>query len=305
MYWYEIGENLVSLNSEPGPDRPAVLVLTSEELSRQPKLPGLEKVLRHAPAARDARACRTEVRSDCLTGTLSLPKSSKSGIRLTYGYLITGARVVLVDDTGTLQPHLKHIVRDKIRTGEGTGHFFCTLLERLTAKDLRHLEEMEDRIENLEENVLSGEFGNFSASITELRKSAMAWFRYYAQLDDMLCRLQENENGFFGDEELQFFHMMDSRIGRLREEAELLREYCAQVQTMFQSEIDIRQNRTMKILTIATTVFLPLSLLTGWYGMNFADMPELKWKYGYPAVVAVSLAVVAVSLWICRRKKFW
>ena len=254
---------------------------------------------------RDIRSCRLEVRPDCLTGTMSLPRSAKNGVRLTYGYLLTGIRAVLVDDTGTLQPHLRHIAREKIWIGEKTGRFFYALLERLTAKDLHHLEEMEDRIEDLEDNVLSGEFTDFSVSMTGLRKSALAWFRYYSQLDDMICRLRENENGFFTHEEQQLFHILDGRIGRLREEAGLLREYCAQVQSMFQSEIDIRQNRTMKILTIVTTVFLPLSLLTGWYGMNFTSMPELTWKYGYPAVIIVSLAVVVISLWICRRKKFW
>ena len=61
----------------------------------------------------------------------------------------------------------------------------------------------------------------------------------------------------------------------------------------------------MKILTIVTTIFLPLSLVAGWYGMNFVGMPELTWKYGYPAVIAVSAAIVLLSLWIMKKKKFW
>ena len=64
------------------------------------------------------------------------------------------------------------------------------------------------------------------------------------------------------------------------------------MQSLFQAEIDIRQNRIMKILTVVTTIFLPLSLLVGWYGMNFAGMPELTWRYGYPAVIVVSLVIV-------------
>lgn len=99
--------------------------------------------------------------------------------------------------------------------------------------------------------------------------------------------------------------MLEKRLGRLRNEAQLLREYCLQVRELFQAEIDIRQNRIMKILTIVTTIFLPLSLLAGWYGMNFTGMPELTWKYGYPAVIAVSILVVAVCLWIMKKKKFW
>ncbi len=133
----------------------------------------------------------------------------------------------------------------------------------------------------------------------------MAWFRYYSQLDDVTCELRGSENGYFSEDEQRLFHMLEERIVRLRQESQLLREYCTQIQSMFQSEIDIRQNRIMKILTLVTTIFLPLSLLVGWYGMNFTGMPELSWKYGYPAVIVVSLSIVLISLWICKKKKFW
>ena len=53
-----------------------------------------------------------------------------------------------------------------------------------------------------------------------------------------------------------------------------------------------------------TTIFLPLTLLVGCYGMNFS-MPELHWKYGYPAIILVSVAVVVLSLWVCKKKRFW
>ena len=60
----------------------------------------------------------------------------------------------------------------------------------------------------------------------------------------------------------------------------------------------------MKLLTIVTTIFLPLSLIVGWYGMNFQGMPELSWAYGYPAVIAVSV-LIAVCLVIYFKKKRW
>ena len=101
------------------------------------------------------------------------------------------------------------------------------------------------------------------------------------------------------------FRMTEQQVGRLQAEAQALREYGIQVRELFQAEIDIRQNRIMKILTIVTTIFLPLTLVAGWYGMNFAHMPELTWQYGYPAVIVVSVAVVLVCLWVMKKKKFW
>ena len=61
----------------------------------------------------------------------------------------------------------------------------------------------------------------------------------------------------------------------------------------------------MKVLTVVTTLCLPLSLIAGWYGMNFAHMPELQWAYGYPAVILVSAGILLGSIWYFRRKNFW
>ena len=278
MYWYTIGQTLTPQERAPAPEQPAVVLLTSEELSHQPELPGLERTLHHTPPARDARVCKAEVRSDCLSGTLVLPRQGKDGKPLACGYLVTGTRV---------------------------GRFLYDFFEQLIARDLHRIEKIEDRIEALEDQVLAHELDDFSAPMTALRKETMAWFRYYSQLDDVACELRENENGFFTDSEQLLFHMFEDRVIRLREESQLLRESCAQLQSLFQAEIDTRQNRIMQILTIVTTIFLPLTLLVGWYGMNFVGMPELTWKYGYPVVVVVSIVTVGISLWVCKKKKFW
>ena len=305
MYWYQIGQTLTAVEREPEEEQPGVVLLTSEELTHQPKLAGLERVLCHTPPARDARVCKAEVRSDCLSGTLVLPRQGKGGSRPACGYLVTEKRVVLVDDAAFILPLMKRLVKEKRPTEQSVGRFLYDFFEQLIAKDLYKLEEIEDRAEQLEDQVLAHRLEEFSAPMTALRKETMAWVRDYSQLDDVACELRENENSFFTQEEEMLFRMFEDRVIRLREESQLLREYCAQVQTMFQAEIDIRQNRIMQILTIVTTIFLPLSLLAGWYGMNFEGMPELHWKYGYPLVVAVSILVVVLSLWICKKKKFW
>ena len=200
---------------------------------------------------------------------------------------------------------LRRIAREKRWTDGSVGRFLYDFFEQLIARDLHRIEKIEDRIEALEDQVLAHELDDFSAPMTALRKETMAWFRYYSQLDDVACELRENENGFFTDSEQLLFHMFEDRVIRLREESQLLRESCAQLQSLFQAEIDTRQNHIMQILTIVTTIFLPLTLLVGWYGMNFVGMPELTWKYGYPVVVIVSIVTVGISLWVCKKKKFW
>lgn len=305
MYIYGLGQSLTLLEGAPAPGTAAVYLLTSEELDRNPRLPGLEEVLRHTPSARDARVCKAEVRRDCLSGTVVIPRQSREGDRVAFGYLLTRDRAVLCDDTGTAHAILKRMGKDKRWRENGPGRFFCEFLEQLLVRDLHHLEELEDRLSQLEDGVLAGDMEGFNAALSPLRKQALGWLRYYNQLDGVACELESNEIGLFSAEEQQMFHMLEKRLARLRDEAQLLREYCLQVRELFQAELDIRQNRIMKILTIVTTVFLPLSLVAGWYGMNFTGMPELSWAYGYPAVIVGSVAIVLLTLWIMKKKKFW
>lgn len=305
MYVYHLGQSLTPLEGAPAPGTAAVYLLSSEELERNPQLPGLEGVLHHTPGARDARVCKAEVRRDCLSGTVVVPHRGREGDRVAFGYLLTGDRAVLCDDTGTAHAILKRLAKEKRWRENGPGRFFCEFLEQLLVRDLHRLEEVEDQLTQLEDGVLAGELEGFNAALSPLRKQALSWLRYYTQLDGVACELEGNEIGIFSPEEQQMFHRLEKRLARLRDEAQLLREYCLQVRELFQAELDIRQNRIMKILTVVTTVFLPLSLVAGWYGMNFTGMPELSWAYGYPAVIAASVVIVLLTLWIMKKKKFW
>ena len=103
---------------------------------------------------------------------------------------------------------------------------------------------------------------------------------------------------------LEGIRLLREKIGRLHQEAGMLREYSTQVREVYQAQIEIRQNKIMKSLTIVTAIFLPLTLIAGWYGMNFA-MPELQWAFGYPAVAVLCAAVAAFCLWFFKKKHYF
>ena len=305
MDTYLIGQTLIPLTRQPEPGEEILILLTSDELVKQPLICGLEHVLHHTPSARDARVCKAEVRLDCLSGTVVTPRHTRGGEQISFGYLLTKDRAVLCDDTGAAFSMVKRLEKEKRWSEGGVGRLFYEFLLLLVAKDLHHLEEVEDQLAGMEDQVLAGKLENFNGQMANLRKEILGWNRYYAQLSDMASELQENENDFFSDSEQRLFRILAQRIDRLRNEAQLLREYGLQVQELFQAEIDILQNRIMRILTVVTTVFMPLSLLVGWYGMNFSGMVELTWKYGYPAMLLVSALIVLFCLWIMKKKKFW
>lgn len=80
-----------------------------------------------------------------------------------------------------------------------------------------------------------------------------------------------------------------------------LLEYAQQVRDAYQAQVDARQNQNMEFLTVISTIFFPLTLITGWYGMNFENMPELE--NGYPGVILLSIIVIIVCILFFKKKK--
>ena len=305
MEFYSIDHGLTPMEGKQADTVCTLVLLTPEELEQGVSIPRLEHILCHTPNPRDARICKAEPRRDCLCGTVVTPRRTKDGVPIAFGYLLASGWVILCDGSGAVGSMLQHLRREEPQQETGMGSFFYDFLELLIARDLRHLQALEEQLDRLEDQVLSGKIEDFNPQMTAMRKEITGWIRYYTQLDDMICEFQENENGYFTDDEVQAFHLVEKRIGRLAGEAQALREYGLQLRELFQAEIDVRQNRIMKTLTIVTTIFLPLTLVAGWYGMNFVHMPELRWEYGYPVVIGISIAVVSLSLWIMKKKKFW
>ena len=83
-----------------------------------------------------------------------------------------------------------------------------------------------------------------------------------------------------------------------------LLDYTVQIRDTYQSQLDVRQNRIMTVLTVVTAIFMPLTLIAGWYGMNFKYMPELESEWGYPVVIGVCLLIVILSLIFFKKKKW-
>ena len=98
----------------------------------------------------------------------------------------------------------------------------------------------------------------------------------YAQLSEFAESLQEDASELFDISSSKRLSYFLRRAEHLRSETQMLREYATQICSEYQAQVDIVQNRVMKLLTIVTTIFMPLSLIAGWYGMNFSNMPELE-----------------------------
>lgn len=113
--------------------------------------------------------------------------------------------------------------------------------------------------------------------------------------------LEQDENKLFDKKQRKYFGTIFDRADRLMDRTSYLLEYAQQVRDSYQSRVDAEQNSNMAFLTAISTIFFPLTLITGWYGMNFENMPELE--NGYPRIILLSIAVVIICVIIFKRKK--
>mgnify|MGYP002562719538 CR=1 FL=1 len=283
MLFYQVGKSLSPVIPAPAvPETPFVAVLGQTELSGAP-LPE-QMAAHHLPALENIRSCKAEREGNLLWGTLCRPKQGGGRQKTSILFCLWNDSLLLIDDSSlavSCVEKMRSVVHPSV---PGAGVLLRAFLDALIANDLTHLGELEDRAAHMESAVLSGDFSQFDHRMMALRKEISALWHYYAQLSDLALSLLENAEGLFTPEEQSLFKLFSERAARLREETMALREYTMQIREAYQAQIGIRQNEIMKLLTIVTTIFLPLSLIAGWYGMNFACMPELRWPLGYPAV---------------------
>lgn len=203
------------------------------------------------------------------------------------------------------------VVRDRVNDliseigteGKDEPLVLYDFLAELTKNDVDSIEKIEDELNELEENIVERHNTSDPGNIRKIRGEIRGLRRYYDELDIIGDALVENELGIIPDSMMRRFGIFHDRVERMSSLVRELREYSTQVREAYQSQIDIEQNNIMKVFTIISGIFLPLTLLVGWYGMNF-HMPEFTWKYGYAGVIAASIAIVIICVVFFRKKKW-
>lgn len=247
--------------------------------------------------------CKAEVYGSCVLGTFALPaKKNLTEEKYVLGYYLTPDYLIFVDN-GEFVRHALGKMKEMVYEDDiSLGSFFALFLDFLVQEDVLFLQEYEKRLAVIEDSLVEEIPRDFYQTIICCRKDIMILHAYYEQMGNLGQVLAVSKDKMFDADARERFMAFVNRADRLHDHSELLREYVIQIREMYQAQLDISQNQTMKWLTVVTTVFLPLSLLAGWYGMNFANMPELAWKYGYLCIITVSILTVIAELIIFKKK---
>lgn len=240
---------------------------------------------------------------DVLVGSFSIPnRKDLDAEDDQFAFCVNENGVIFIDESGYVEGKIEHIRKTKKWAMPSLERFLYDFLDSITWRDLRLMEQFEDELDNMEKELLKGEASADLAKLNKIRSELRYLLIHYDQLLDLAQELEENENEFFQEENLRYFHLFLSRVERLRSTASYLRDYSVQIRDLNQQNNETRQNNIMTILTIVTSIFMPLTLIAGWYGMNFKYMPELSSVYAYPLVILISVLIVIVSLWYFKKK---
>ena len=178
---------------------------------------------------------------------------------------------------------------------------FYRFFMRLLRGDMQYLENMEARINADMMALLSGRLEGALDNITVTRQELIRLKHYYEQLNTVFDDILIDDHDYFSEEAMRRISILDTRTDRYINKVQVL---ISQTQDTYQSQLSIQQNDLMRLFTIVTALFLPLTLIVGWYGMNFVNMPELNWKYGYASVVILCIVIVIGMIVYFKHKKW-
>lgn len=306
--FYQIGETLQEITLDELLETKAkyVAILTSEEWRESRDVFDMGIELEIEPDLVDIFTTKAEVNYDSLTGSFSIPDRgdfSKEDVK--FSFALDEKGIVFIDDAGNAAQIIESIIKTKKWRVPSLERFIYDFLDMIVKDDLRIMEKYERELDAIEDEIEHDKNEDKGSDrVNEIRSDIRDLMTHYNQLIDLGEELEENENNFFSQKNLRYFRLFISRVERFNDRAASLRDYTVQIRDLYKSHLDIKQNRIMTVLTVITSIFMPLTLIAGWYGMNFKYMPELDWKWSYPVVAGVCLLIVIIALIFFKKKKW-
>lgn len=303
---YKLNRRLIPISdvSEVGENEILVEIMTLGEFDQAHKGTYHHELL--MDSMEHIQYCKAEILRSCIIGTMLVPdKQDLLEKEFGFGFYIHKGHLLFIDDTERIQKIASRLPEIKVTETTLEARFFLEILEFFINDDVLYLQRYEDMLISVEEELLENEMmEDFHTDMLRYRREILTLNGYYQQFTEFMQMIAENKNRLFNDEDCRLFRVVANRADRLYDNTKMLREYTAQLRELYKSQIDIMQNKTMRVLTLVTTIFMPLTLIVGWYGMNFKFMPELTSKYGYPGVIALS-AIIVIGEIIFFKKKKW
>ena len=239
---------------------------------------------------------------------LSLPESSQEVVGEQVS-LILGANFVISFQEG-IAGDVFDPIRVRLRAAkgrvrhEGADYLVYSLIDAIVDGYFILLEKLGEQIEVLDERMLANSARGAARTINQLKRE-MIWLRKAVwPLREMINTLQRAESTLIRASTGVYLRDVYDHTIEVIDTVETYRDVLSGMLENNLSLLTARLNEVMKVLTVISTIFIPLTFIVGIYGMNFRHMPELEWRWGYPLVM-LGMAGIAVALYFYFRRKKW
>ena len=202
-------------------------------------------------------------------------------------------------------------IRERIRAGKGRirkngpDYLAYTLLDSVVDNYFVLLEQLGEKLEFLEEQLVTTPTPDTLQVIHKLKTYMIFMRKSVWPLREVINRLLDGESTLIKSSTVPYLRDVYDHTIHAIDTMETSRDIISGMLDIYLSSISYRLNEVMKVLTILATLFIPLTFVAGWYGMNFKHMPELEWRYGYPMVILVAVCVAIGMLIYFKRKRWW
>lgn len=186
----------------------------------------------------------------------------------------------------------------------GLDYLFYAIVDTAIDHSFPVLESLGERIEDLEDFLVEHPAHEVLEEIYTLKRELILLNRALWPHREVVGKLLRNEGEWFGEDVLVYFRDCYDHTFQILGLLRSYREMMAELLGVYLSGAQVRLNEAMRVLTVIATIFMPITFVVGVYGMNFRYMPELEWRYGYPAVMALC-AAVALGMIVWFRRKGW
>lgn len=186
----------------------------------------------------------------------------------------------------------------------GSDYLAYALMDLIVDNYFLVLEEVADRIEALEEELMGKPTHETLAGIYRLKRELLLLHRSVWPLREVVSSMIRRDSGLVTEFTVTYLRDLYDHTIQVIETTETLRDMLSGMLDIYLSTVSNRMNSIMKVLTIIATIFMPLTFIAGLYGMNFRNMPELQWEWGYPAVLLLMFSVF-IGMVLFIKKKNW
>lgn len=188
--------------------------------------------------------------------------------------------------------------------GLGADYLLYALMDIIVDNYYLVLEKLAERVEELEDELISRPTTATVQTIYRLKREMLFLHKAVWPLREVVGALQRHDSPLIQDSTIIYLRDLYDHTVQVVDTLETLREMLSGMLDIYLSSVSNQLNAVMKTLTIIATVFMPLSFIVGLYGMNFKNMPEYEWRYGYPAVL-ILMGIIVAGMVVYFRKKRW